>query len=81
MKLIRLPAVIERVQLSAMTIWRREKAGTFPRRVKLGQNTVAWVEKEIEAWMIDRIKERDDGEADRAAEDAAPEYEAAGDGR
>jgi prophage regulatory protein len=28
---------------------RLEKANKFPRRVKLGENTVAWIEEEIEA--------------------------------
>ena len=30
---------------------RLEKAGLFPKRVRLGPNSVAWVEAEIEAWQ------------------------------
>ena len=63
MRFLRLPQVIGQVRLSAMTIWRHEKAGTFPRRVRLGPNSVAWVAEEIEAWCAARAAERD--QADR----------------
>lgn len=56
---LRLPQVVAKVGFCPMTIWRREKAGTFPRRVKLGPNSVAWVEQEIEAWCTERTAERD----------------------
>ena len=36
-----------------------EKAGLFPRRVKLGAGRVGWVEEEIDAWIESRIAERD----------------------
>jgi hypothetical protein len=42
-----------------MHIWRLEKAGRFPRRVKLGPNSVGWVSTEIDAWIEARIAERD----------------------
>jgi prophage regulatory protein len=37
---------------------RLEKAGKFPKRVKLGENSVAYVESEILAWLEARIAER-----------------------
>ena len=46
--------------LSRTERWRREKAGTFPKRVKLGGRVrVGWVESEIFDWIRDRIAERD----------------------
>lgn len=57
-RFIRLPQVMATVGFSAMTIWRREKVGTFPRRVKLGPNSVAWIEEEIAAWCDARVAER-----------------------
>jgi prophage regulatory protein len=42
-----------------MHIWRLEKVGRFPRRVKLGPNSVGWVSTEIDAWIEARIAERD----------------------
>lgn len=47
-KMLRAAEVVERVGYSKMHIWRLEKAGQFPRRVKLGPHRVAWVEEEIE---------------------------------
>ncbi len=40
-------------------IGRLERAGKFPRRVQLGENRVAWLESEIEAWIAERAAERD----------------------
>lgn len=47
-----------RVPYSAVQIWRLEKAGAFPRRIKLGPNRVGWVEEEVEAWLRDRMQDR-----------------------
>jgi prophage regulatory protein len=60
-RFLRLPQVVERVGLSPMTLWRREKAQppTFPRRVQLSPNAVGWPEEEIEAWCAARVAERD----------------------
>jgi prophage regulatory protein len=37
---------------------RLERAGKFPRRVRLGANTVAWVRAEIEALKANQIAAR-----------------------
>lgn len=42
------------VPYSAQHIARLEKAGQFPRRVKLGANRVGWFEHEVVAWLRDR---------------------------
>jgi prophage regulatory protein len=59
MRILRQRQVCEKVGLSPMTIWRRQKSGTFPRRVQLGPNSVGWPEDEIEAWCAERVAERD----------------------
>ncbi len=43
-------------------ILRLEKSGQFPRRVRIGQNRVAWLLTEIEAWIAERKAARDGGE-------------------
>lgn len=48
--------VMERVGLSAATIWRQEKAGLFPNRVLLTERRVGWFEDEIDAWMDSRVR-------------------------
>jgi len=59
MKLLSKKAVRDRVCYSPQHIARLEKAGKFPRRVRLGQGRVAWVEEEIDQWIRERIAERD----------------------
>jgi prophage regulatory protein len=43
---------------SDMHIWRLEKAGKFPKRVKLGEHRVGWSYKEILAWIDARKSQR-----------------------
>jgi len=54
MKLLRLKDVIGATGLSRVTIWRLEKAGAFPARRRLGTNSVAWLEDEVNAWIGSR---------------------------
>ena len=39
------------VSLSCTTIWRMEKAGKFPKRLKVGPNRVAWLLSDINSWV------------------------------
>jgi prophage regulatory protein len=50
-RLLKLPEVIQVTGLSKSGIARKEKAGEFPRRIKLGARSVAWSETEINAWV------------------------------
>jgi prophage regulatory protein len=50
--------VRSRIPYSSVQIWRKEKAGEFPRRIKLGANRVGWIESEIESWISSKIGER-----------------------
>ena len=59
MRILRQRQVTEKVGYSPMHLWRLEKAGRFPRRLKLGPNSVGWVAEEIEEWIAARIAERD----------------------
>ena len=45
--LLRMARVRERTGLSPATIYRREAAGTFPKRVAIGARSVAWYESDI----------------------------------
>jgi len=46
--------VSEMVPLSRTQIWRLEKAGKFPRRIKLSDNAVGWDLEQIEQWLESR---------------------------
>jgi len=50
----------ELVLYSPQHIARLEKAGQFPKRVRLGQCRVGWVEEEIMEWLRKRIARRDE---------------------
>jgi prophage regulatory protein len=39
-------------------VYRQVQAGKFPKPVKLGEGTAAWVEDEIDRWLDQRIAER-----------------------
>ena len=39
-------------------IYRMEKAGKFPSRVKVGANRVAWVRSEVQRWLELRVANR-----------------------
>jgi prophage regulatory protein len=59
MKLIRLNQVLALTGLSRGTIYRMERAGSFPLRRRLGTNSVAWIEHEITTWMESRPAARE----------------------
>lgn len=47
------------IRFSRMHIRRLERHGVFPRHVKVSASRIAWVESEIDAWISERIADRD----------------------
>jgi prophage regulatory protein len=47
------------VPFSKSQLWRLERDGKFPKRVRLSEARVAWVESEIDTWVELRLKARD----------------------
>jgi prophage regulatory protein len=56
-RLLRLNAVKELTGLSRSAIYADP---AFPRSVKIGERSVAWVEAEVRAWVEARIAQRED---------------------
>jgi len=54
MKLLRIREIMDITGLSRMTIYRMEKTGDFPNRRRLGMNSVAWIEGEVNTWIETR---------------------------
>jgi prophage regulatory protein len=56
-RFLRLPEVMRRVPYSRPTLYRKIAAGRFPKPYDLDGNgrTVAWLESEIEAWIVERV--------------------------
>ena len=59
MKLLSKRQVKEMVLYSPQHIARLEAAGQFPKRVRLGDCRVGWVEQEVLDWLQARIDARD----------------------
>ena len=51
------------IPFSRVHIDRLQKAGHFPKKIKLGPNTAAYLEAEITAWIAARVAARDKSEA------------------
>lgn len=49
--------------LSKITWWRYERAGTAPRRIQLGRNSIGWLRSELEAWVAERAAARGQAQA------------------
>jgi prophage regulatory protein len=57
-------ADVERVTgLPRSTIYEMVEKGTFPKPIKIGRKSVAWVEAEIRDWQHARIEARDQAAA------------------
>jgi len=61
--LLRLPQVRSKTGLSRSEVYRREKLGEFPRRVSLGARSVGWLAEEVDAWIMERVRESRNGGA------------------
>jgi len=53
-RFLRLREVVAVTGLSPATIWRRERAGDFPRRRQISPGAVGWLASEVRAWMEGR---------------------------
>jgi prophage regulatory protein len=59
MRLLSKKQVREIVLYSPQHVARLEQAGKFPKRIRLGQSRVGWLEEEVLDWLKARIAERD----------------------
>jgi len=50
--MLRMPEVIQRTGLSRSTIYALMADDKFPRQIKVSENTAAWLEHEIEDYLI-----------------------------
>ncbi len=57
-QLITRPELLKLVPYTIRHIYRLEKAGKFPSRVKVGANRVAWVQAEVLRWLELRVADR-----------------------
>ena len=50
-RIIRKPELLAQLGVTHTTVWRWEKAGKFPKRLRLGKNACGWLKSEVEAWI------------------------------
>ena len=60
MRLERKKVTAARIGFHPVHLMRLVKAGQFPRPVRLGPNSIAFVTTEVDLWIEQRIAERDD---------------------
>ena len=53
-RFLRATDVVRETGLSRTTIWRHVKAKRFPKPRRIGPNSVAWRESEVDAWKASR---------------------------
>lgn len=56
-RLIRLPEVLIRTGYSKAWIYRLLKENRFPRSVKIGVRSIAFIESEVDEWINQRLSE------------------------
>ena len=70
-RFISMSEVLDRICLSKTHLYRKINAGQFPRPVPLGPQKVAFLESEVEAWMADRLRAREQDEGTEARRERA----------
>ena len=66
--IIRRHEVMRMTGLKATSIWRLEKAGQFPRSIRITPKATGWLRSEVQEWIRNVAKNN----RSRAASDAAP---------
>ncbi len=75
-RFLRLPEVKLRVGLSRSSLYLRMAQGTFVKPIRLGPNSVAWREEDIDRWMTERITAGAAESTDALPESSAKAHEA-----
>jgi len=50
-QVLRPKEVIREYGLSRTTIWRLERAGNFPKKVRLGSRAIGYLRQDLEGWL------------------------------
>jgi prophage regulatory protein len=66
-KVLRRQQVLDRLGISPATLHAWVAAGSFPKPIKLGANTSAWLEDEVDGFIAQCAAARDRGQQPRAS--------------
>jgi prophage regulatory protein len=59
LRALRRPEVLAKTGISTSTLYDLMARHEFPKPIRLGANSVAWVEREVDNWLATRIAARD----------------------
>lgn len=57
-RFLRLTQVLDKTGLKRSQVYAYMKTGDFPKSVKIGPSSVAWLESEIDEWINTKINNR-----------------------
>lgn len=60
MRLIKLKEVMTNTGLSRSSVYRYISEGHFPKPIATGERSVAWLDSEIDDWILERVAQRDE---------------------
>lgn len=58
MRVLKIKDVCERTGIGRSRVYELEKAESFPKHIKLGPQSVGWIEHEVDEWIAARMRER-----------------------
>ena len=59
MRVIKLKEVLAKTSLGKTTLYALLKQSQFPKPISLGQRAVGWIESDIDSWILEKIRARD----------------------
>lgn len=59
MRLMKITEVMDMTALGRSTIYKFIAEGKFPKSIPLGDRAVAWLESDVEDWILGKIGERE----------------------
>lgn len=52
--LVREQELLQILSCSRSTLWRLRRNGSFPKPIKIGNRSIAWIREDIDAWIKER---------------------------
>jgi prophage regulatory protein len=59
-EILRRPAVTRKTGLASSSLYAAIARGEFPKPIKLGERSVGWLSREVDAWIEARRTQRDE---------------------
>lgn len=76
-RLVSVADLLSQIPISTATMWREIGAGRFPKPLRIGARRIAFFQDEIDAWLAQRVAERETPKAPCILKKARPAKSAA----